>query len=263
MRYLLVLVLGVVHASALAGPEWPEGGDAGSVPGTAQVIGPGTGPVTKIIGRLEGPPGLPGRGMGDFEDMYLINIIEPQLFHASTALADGGLAAFDSNLWLFNADGSGLLGNLNSPQDVNAARLDRAATDGTGAEVVEPGLYYLAISSVGSAALGGVGGAPMFQFALADEISGPDGPGGFGNPIDGWVDGAQFGDYEIVLSGVALVEAECRPDLTGDGTLDFFDVQAFLAAFAGNDPIADWTNDGVFDFFDVLGFLNDFAGGCS
>ncbi len=54
----------------------------------------------------------------------------------------------------------------------------------------------------------------------------------------------------------------CPADLTGDGILDFFDVQAFLTAFAASDPVADFNNDTVFDFFDVQAFLTAFAAGC-
>ncbi len=46
------------------------------------------------------------------------------------------------------------------------------------------------------------------------------------------------------------------------GTLDFFDVQAFLNAFSAQDPAADLNNDTLFDFFDVQAFLNAFSGGC-
>lgn len=46
------------------------------------------------------------------------------------------------------------------------------------------------------------------------------------------------------------------------GTLDFFDVQVFLSAFAGHEARADLTGEGAFDFFDVQAFLSAFAGGC-
>jgi FG-GAP-like repeat len=45
--------------------------------------------------------------------------------------------------------------------------------------------------------------------------------------------------------------------------LDFFDVQAFLGAFAGGDTEADLTGDGQIDFFDVQAFLTAFSQGCS
>ncbi|GAB4386349.1 MAG: hypothetical protein Kow0022_15050 [Phycisphaerales bacterium] len=46
------------------------------------------------------------------------------------------------------------------------------------------------------------------------------------------------------------------------GTLDFFDVQAFLQAFSAHNPAADLNNDGIFDFFDVQAFLQAFSAGC-
>jgi FG-GAP repeat protein len=57
-------------------------------------------------------------------------------------------------------------------------------------------------------------------------------------------------------------ECQCAPDLTGDGLLGFFDVAAFLNAFAAGAAPGDWTGDGVFDFFDVSAYLGDFAAGC-
>jgi Metallo-peptidase family M12/PA14 domain/Bacterial Ig domain len=58
------------------------------------------------------------------------------------------------------------------------------------------------------------------------------------------------------------VAPPCPPDLTGDGMLDFFDLQVFLNAYAAGDLTADWTGDGLIDFFDVQGFLAEFAAGC-
>ena len=54
----------------------------------------------------------------------------------------------------------------------------------------------------------------------------------------------------------------CIADVIPDGTLDFFDVQAFLGLFAAHDPRADLNGDGLLDFFDVLAFLNAFSAGC-
>ena len=76
--------------------------------------------------------------------------------------------------------------------------------------------------------------------------------------------GAMLDDDAGSNAGSAYLfgDAPCRADLTGDGVLDFFDVQAFLGLFAAMDPSADWNGDTAFDFFDVLGFLGDFAAGC-
>lgn len=47
------------------------------------------------------------------------------------------------------------------------------------------------------------------------------------------------------------------------GVLDFFDVSAFLSAFAAHDPAADFAAPyGTFDFFDVFVFLGAFSAGC-
>lgn len=205
MRRIAAVVALVVGPCALAGPEWPEGGDAGSLPGSSQAVtNGGGGTVTKIIGRLEGPPGLPHRGVGDYQDMYRINIVDPNLFSASTSAVNGGFAAFDSSLWLFNLDGSAILGNQEYFLDPSSARLTGQSTDGTGAQIVAPGEYLLAISGAGSDPLGGGGLELMYEFVLPDEVSGPDGPGGL-DPIVGWSQGEQFGDYAIALHGVEFI----------------------------------------------------------
>lgn len=54
----------------------------------------------------------------------------------------------------------------------------------------------------------------------------------------------------------------CPVDLTGDGLVDFFDVSAFLAAYASMDPVADFNQDGAFNYFDVSVFLSGYAAGC-
>ena len=65
------------------------------------------------------------------------------------------------------------------------------------------------------------------------------------------------GKFEIVAG-----PPSCPPDLTNDGQLNFFDVSAFLSAFAAMDPVADFNDDGQFNFFDVSAFLTAFADGC-
>jgi hypothetical protein len=84
-------------------------------------------------------------------------------------------------------------------------------------------------------------------------------------------DGNGLADRFEILSGLAadannngvpdICEA-CAADTNGDGLLDFFDVQLFLALFAGQDPASDLNNDGLFDFFDVQAYLNLYAAGC-
>jgi hypothetical protein len=62
--------------------------------------------------------------------------------------------------------------------------------------------------------------------------------------------------------GCAPMPPVCLADLTGDGLLDFFDVQLFLNLYANGNLAADFTGDGTLDFFDVQAFLNLYAAGC-
>jgi agmatine deiminase len=68
-----------------------------------------------------------------------------------------------------------------------------------------------------------------------------------------------FDDSDVSFT---ITGSVCAADLTGDGMLNFFDVSAFLNAYAAMEPIADLTGDGIFDFFDVSAFLNAFNAGC-
>lgn len=56
--------------------------------------------------------------------------------------------------------------------------------------------------------------------------------------------------------------SNCAADFNADGSLDFFDINVFLAAFTTQDPLADFTSDGQYDFFDISAFLTAFAAGC-
>ncbi|PCI07489.1 hypothetical protein COB72_10105 [bacterium] len=83
--------------------------------------------------------------------------------------------------------------------------------------------------------------------------------------IAGWQIGA-FGGADIETHNInpdgSLGATSCQADLNGDGELNFFDVSAFLNAFAAMDLVADFTGDGMLNFFDVSAFLNAFAKGC-
>lgn len=79
-----------------------------------------------------------------------------------------------------------------------------------------------------------------------------------------WVRNESLRNTFMSESRSFTVEA-CSPlaDLTGDGTVDFFDVSAFLSAFNSQLPLADFNGDGAYDFFDVSVFLQAFnSGGC-
>ena len=71
---------------------------------------------------------------------------------------------------------------------------------------------------------------------------------------------------EAAIDALRISEMICAPacpaDWNGDGVLDFFDVQAFLADFSAQNPDADLNGDGNFDFFDVQIYLGIVSAGC-
>jgi len=73
------------------------------------------------------------------------------------------------------------------------------------------------------------------------------------------------GDGDTVLApdmGAYELGSPCQADMNNDGSLDFFDISAFLLAFSSQDPSADFQTDGMFDFFDISHFLSLFSAGC-
>ncbi len=60
----------------------------------------------------------------------------------------------------------------------------------------------------------------------------------------------------FVVQGCSLIA-----DFTGDGSLNFFDVSAFLSDFNDELPSGDFNNDGTWNFFDVSAFLEALSTG--
>ena len=151
-------------------------GDAGSFPGGAQ-IPMGAGALNFINGVI----GMPLLAGIDFEDMFLINIVDPMNFRATTDPMDPELpqafANFDTQLWLFRPtmdplQALGFLGNDDHP-DVPGSHfslLTPMPTDGS-PPLTEAGLYFIAISRAGNNPASDLG--PIFLQATPQEISGP------------------------------------------------------------------------------------------
>ena len=190
----LVLIAG---ASAVAGPDWIERGDAGSSVGTAQIpVRPdGATALNSISGTLTGPSDQ--RGVGDFEDMYIISISNPGTFSLTLINADFNPVFYLFNLTLAN-QAYGLLANDDANAQTNIPALTNAATDATGVVITAPGDYLLAITGKGDSPLSITG--PIFNIASPDEISGPDGVGGY-NPLLGWTGGGEWGNYNFAIVG--------------------------------------------------------------
>ncbi len=125
------------------------------------------------------------------------------------------------------------------------------------------GQDYVLVETVGPSGAGTSGGWIETGFNVGDFV-------GLTSTIRVKFVASDLGDGSVVeagiddvrIFGVSCSTGTCPADLTGDGTLDFFDVSAFLNAYNAQDPAADFTGDGTFDFFDVSAFLNAYNAGC-
>lgn len=228
VKLAAVAVCLVIGAStAKAGPDWDEVGDAGDLPGFAQII-PGGGLLKSIRGELTG---FALTGPGDFEDMYQIIIDDPTIFFFRTVplvpppeLCDTGDpsvpqqgTSFNTQIWLFKADGTGLLANDDEPGNVPFSFMGNAANDSSGAFIASPGVYYLAISGGPARDPLSISG-PIFNQVVTTEVSGPDGAGGI-DPIIAWSGPALVGTYEIFVCGTESVPVTGIPTVTEWGMI--------------------------------------------
>ena len=185
-----------VASAALAGPDWVERGDAGSVTATAQRI-VGVGLLHSVAGETS-----EGFGQPDFEDMYIFRITDPSTFKLTIVNAN-----FDASLWLFNLsqanEAFGLLGNLSGDGEGWNPVLGSLSTDGSGASVNAPGVYAFAVSGEGRIPVSNNGA--IFSFDSLGELSGPDASGGV-LPHIGWSGVGATGSYTILVDGATFVE---------------------------------------------------------
>ncbi|MEK6703498.1 MAG: DVUA0089 family protein [Planctomycetota bacterium] len=225
--------------------EWSEtyiGIDAGELPGGAQVCA-GSGSLTTITGRLT----------ADEADMYQIEICDYTTFSATTV----GLAGFDTQLFLFNDATKGV---VLCDDDINSGTLQSALT---ATFVGANGTYYLAISQYNRDPDDGAGSL-LWENVPFNVERAPDGPAASSN-IGGWQSGGGAGgSYQIALTGACFVgPAGCPADFDGDGTVDFFDYDAFVVCFEDPDCTnADFDGDGTVDFFDYDAFVVAFETPC-
>jgi hypothetical protein len=97
--------------------------------------------------------------------------------------------------------------------------------------------------------------APDDYVFVATSVTSPSCPG-VCDQIDSWVWGVD----------VTFTPGVCEADFNGDGSVDFFDYDDFIACFEsiacppGAD--ADFNDDGSVDFFDYDDFVLSFEVGC-
>jgi len=180
-----VLALGTAAAHG-GGSVWSEssdgGGDAGDTIATAQTIIGEPGLVSHITGNAGTPNDV---------DLYEICLDDVVNFEASAETSDIGVSPL---LFLFNQDGTGIsFGGGVDPSDPSVI---------TGQFVLQPGHYFLAVTTRNAVALD-ASDDPIWSQTLGGESS-PDGPGAPG-PLDDWsFDGAGDGggNYTVTVSGV-------------------------------------------------------------
>jgi hypothetical protein len=206
--------IAIVALLASAGAQtWNESGDAGDLPGTAQIVS-GSGSLTAITGSISSSTDV---------DMFQIIITDPANFKAWTT---GALS--DTQLWLFDAAGNALWHNDDRPSDVvQSGQGSFQSYIGAGSAA---GNYYLSnATNTGAGTAGsatwGLPGAGIYYIAVSAYNRDPRDAGGgnvihsgspFGgihqsNPADpdrvvaSWTGTGGTGAYTINLVGAEFV----------------------------------------------------------
>lgn len=183
MKKMTMLLAAMAVSSASFAQLWDEtlngGGDAGMLPGSAQ--------VTMGVGMLSTITGFHDPGDAD---MYAIMITDASLFFAQT---HSNSTTLDTQLFLFNAAGMGVSFN---DDWVGGTTLQSAVTD---LFVVTTGLYYLGISQWDGDYTSG--GLEIWLDTPFRSERAPDGPGAAGI-VDGFTGAGTTADaYQIDLRG--------------------------------------------------------------
>ncbi len=199
MLWLLVLCFTLAFAGASMATPWFEIGEAGSLPGTAQIVSGIADPLTSIFGSLEDPAD-PFNNLFDV-DMFQIHIVDPLAFSART-VGSPGFNVDDPQLFLFGLDGRGIY--MNDEGDGLGSQSLLPAGHPLGP--VSAGLYYLAIGWWDNEPYSASG--RIFEDLLT--VAGPDFTAGGLDPVLFWdlnVTGRLDLPvaYEILLTGAGSI----------------------------------------------------------
>jgi hypothetical protein len=248
--------LGADPADCPPPDPWDEqfygGGDAGDLPATAQLVTlsdqtPCQSPVTRIRGDND----------ADDVDMYVICITDPANFVASTV----GTTTWDTQLWLFRCDGTGVVHN----DDAVGTTVLQSRIDNSTNCIQQGGIYLLAISRWNRDAVDSQG-QRLWNDSPFRSLRCPDGPGA-ANPVAGWTGTTPAGGrYIISLQGAYFVDDDGTNggDVNLDGCVDDADLLQVLFAFGrtGAGLPEDINCDQVVDDADLLVVLFNFGSGC-
>lgn len=225
-----------------------------------------------IKGSGSGSTTISGVRTFNDNDMFAICVSDPATFGASTV----GGATWDSQLFMFDAGGFGVLHNDDDPNDFGGATPQANIVNAlANVPFTSGGLYYLLITGFNRDPMDNTNailwndddGAGNYNTVRA-----PDGPGA-ANPIALYVGGGNAGGaYTITLTGANAV---CPADLSNgageakpDCAVDINDLLFFLAGFEAGDNAVDLTDssfgapDCAVDVNDLLFFLAHFESGC-
>jgi hypothetical protein len=196
-RIAMTLVAAFGLASTASATPFVEIGDAGNLPGTAQVT-VGLGPLTSISGFI----GNNAPNSRVDADMYRLSIGDPGLFSATTVGTGGSLV--DTMLFLFDVTGLGVYAN----DDITGSpRSLLPAGSPVGPQVA--GDYFLLITAFGLSPVSG--GGLIFPAVPRTQVAGPTGPGG-GSPITGYTGFGARGSYTINLTGADFATPAVVPE---------------------------------------------------
>jgi len=214
------LALTALTATALAQVDWTEQGDAGDLPETAQATGTDTNtPLSSISGALD----------ANDVDMFAIYIADPSAFRAETNTTTTN---FDSQLWLFDVNGNGIVHD-----DDSAGGLRSRITNANNC-IPGPGIYYIAISRFNRDPRDCNDIAIWTGTVNACAVAGS-------SRVASWTGTTIAGTYQIVLQGaftspLGADPADCPPfdgwDETDNGGGDAGDLPE-TAQSTGSDPI--------------------------
>lgn len=246
-----------------------SGTEVGDLPATAQTYYGSSG--TTIAGTIGG---------GTDVDMFAICISDTANFEASV---NNGGAAFDTQLFLFNADGTGAAMNDDEPDVAGTLQSHMMLNNSllpTAPAIVLPsgGLYYLAISPYNRDP---ISSAVVTDLIWNNTATTPAGsfdatwaPNGVTPtlPVVGWTNtGNAGGAFTITMVGGSTI---CPADLSNsnlsaspDCAVDINDLLYFLTAFeTGNADVDNGSGTGSLDcatdINDLLFFLVHFEVGC-
>ncbi len=254
--------LEIIEAPGTPFEGWDEtdngGGDAGDLPATAQLIyAPDQTPCGSPVTRIR------GYNADNDVDMYVIYIQDPANFSASTV----GGAAWDTQLWLFNCDGTGVAFN----DDADTVTQSTISGLNQLACAPQPGVYLLAISRYNRDAVD-ANGQLLWNNTPFTGVRCPDGPGA-ANPVAGWTGTTSAGGrYVITLQGAYFVTdqgcagtcpGQCEGDANRDGTVNDSDLLIVLFNFgqSGFNVPGDVNGDGTVNDSDLLIVLFNFGCG--